>query len=460
MSTPEGPAGEPELPDEFAELFRAFGGAGALEQLRHAMSGSVGPVNWTLARQVALQLAAESDRPATPEETSRAEEAQRIAEHWLDEGTLPTPPDTGRLVVASRQAWVNAALDGMRELIEAVAAGSVNALEELIAGQVGQSGVLPDEIDLAAGLRPLLRPMGAVFMGVQAGQVIGTLSRQMIGQFDLGIPTADVAVAYRLPVNTADLTGYELDPTELEVVLALHEGAHRRQYHAVPWLGGHVRRLVAQFAEGTTIDEDRLADLSRDLMAGVDPEDPDSMREAMEQASTFRIEPTAAQERVLERIQGVVALLRAWARHEVRTAAEGRLFNLARIEEVARRRSASAGDGERMLAALLGLDLRPSDETLGEAFIETVREARGPEGLQRALAHPENLPDADELAEPSRWLVRMASGEDVPDDASSLFDGDPGPTEPSADERSRAHGGEPRDDEDDGDDPDGAADGR
>ena len=68
--------------------------------------------------------------------------------------------------------------------------------------------------------------------------------------------------------------------------------------------------------------------------------------------------------------------------------------------------------------------------------MSAVEAALGPEGLHRALAHPENLPDAEELADPQRWLARTSDDLDVPDDASALF-GELGeaPVEASADER-------------------------
>jgi hypothetical protein len=159
----------------------------------------------------------------------------------------------------------------------------------------------------------------------------------------------------------------------------------------------------------------------------------------------------------------VVCLVGAWARHEAARAAEGRLPSLGRIEEVLRRRRATRGDGEELLASLLGLDLKPDDETVGERFVAAIEQALGPVGLHTALAHPENLPDATELADPASWLVRISADElDVPDDASELFAGlGEAPVEGSADERAHereAGGTGPHDagNGDDGDDEDDA----
>jgi putative hydrolase len=435
------------LPEELRRMVEQLGGSGLFQQLQSMFRGaSSGPVNWDLARQAAVQVAAPDDRPATPEERERAAEALRIAEHWLDDSSLPAPPDGGRLLVASRQEWANAAVEGMRPLVEPVARASTKAMGDLAQSQLqddevtrqldamGMGGLLGGlgGMDLSA----MLEPMGATLTGMQAGQVIGQLARQLLGQYELGLPTVGRATAVSVPVNVEEVFGeWDLDPMEVALALALHEAAHRRLYHAVPWLEAHLHGLIAQFANGTQVDAEKLQELSRGMM-GIDPSDPEAMQDALRRAGDFRIEPTPEQRRVLERIQGILALVSAWARSAVAPVASDRLPSLDRIDEILRRRRATKGSGEELLEQLLGLDLKPEDERMGERFVAAVEDAHGPEGLQRALAHPENLPDREELVEPSSWLARMGAGEEVPDDASSLFEGlGDAPVERSADER-------------------------
>jgi putative hydrolase len=468
---PDDPFGD--LPPELRALFEQLGGPegfAAIQEQLGALMGSMGgfgvsstggPVDWDLASRVALQVAAEGDRPASHDEQARATEAQQLAEHWLDGTTLPAPPDAGALVVGSRQSWVSAAITALRPLVEPVAEAAADALVELADQQLGQIGEddaavedlermgLPPEIGQMLGslmggdLGRMLRPASAAMTGLQAGQVIGTLSRQLLGQYDLGIPTAPRAQAHHLAVNvTESFEGYELDETEVAIVLALIEGAHRRLYHAIPWLEDHVRGLVARFAAGTEVDPERLQRMVEELMSGVDREDPEELQAAMQKAAQLKLEPTEEQQRVLERLQGVVCLVGAWARHEAAKAVEGRLPSLGRIEEVLRRRRATRGDGEQLLSGLLGLDLKPEDESVGERFVEEVELALGAEGLHRALAHPENLPDAEELTDPAKWVQRMTEEVDVPDDASALFEGlGDAPIEGSAAERTAEHDG-------------------
>lgn len=417
-----------------------------------------GPVDWALASRVAEQVAADGDREPTAEETTRLTEAVRLAEHWLDDSALPAPPDAGRVRIASRAAWIVDAIAAMRPVVDPVARASTGAMVDLAREQFSQLdpdalglpeelGPLRDAIGQLSGddLADMLRPVGAMMAGLQAGQVLGQLARDLLGQFDLALPTGPRSQAQLVAVNVDDAFGaWDLDPTEVALVLALHEAAMRRLFHAVPWLEAHVHSLIARFASGTVVDASRLEELTRGLVEQVDPDDPASLEAAMARAAELRLEPTADQERVLERLQGVVSLVGAWARQEVARVAAARVPSLSRITEVQRRRRAERGDGDDLLAVLLGLDLRPDDETIGERFVTAVEAARGPQGLRRTLEHPENLPDAAELADPVRWLARTEDDGDVPDDPAALFgDLDDAPTEASADERLQDGGDEP-----------------
>ncbi|MDX1621448.1 MAG: zinc-dependent metalloprotease [Nitriliruptorales bacterium] len=434
------------LPDELRQMLNQFAGSGGLQNLGAMLGGetTTGPVNWQLARRAAMEKANEGDHAPTDDDRERFTEAQQVAEHWLDDSTLPAPPDAGQLLVASRHEWIDAALTSMRPMIEPVAAASTRAMGDLTEQQLGSSDLdamgLGPFAELLGGLDlgEMMRPVGAMLAGLQAGQVIGQLSRQLLGQFELGVPTAPRSTAVHLVPNIEEtFAGWELDAMEIAVSLALVEGAHRRLYHAVPWLEAHLYGLIAQFANGTEIDPRQLEEMAQDLMLGLDPDDPDAMREAMAKAGQFRLEPTDAQRRVLERLQGVMGMVGAWARREIQRAAGERLPNKSRIDEVLRRRRATKGSGEELLEQLLGLDLKPADESIADLFVATVEDRRGPAILRRALAHPENLPDTAELAEPELWLQRMEAGDEIPDDASELFGDllDAAPVEPSAQER-------------------------
>jgi len=74
-----------------------------------------------------------------------------------------------------------------------------------------------------------------------------------------------------------------------------------------------------------------------------------------------------------------------------------------------------------------------------------VLDVLGSDGLRRALAHPENLPDASEFADPGSWLARAADDVDIPDDVASLLEGlGNAPREGSAEERTHPAGPDER----------------
>src|SRR5690606_14377538 len=138
------------------QLGGGAGGPQMFQQLQSMLFGGgapTGPVNWDLARRVAFQLAADGDRNPTEAEVADTTEAFLLAEHWLDEGSLPAPPDGGTVHVVRRGGWVDAALTAMRPVVEPVAAASTRALTEL-------AGDLPDDLSGAMeGLPPMIAEM-------------------------------------------------------------------------------------------------------------------------------------------------------------------------------------------------------------------------------------------------------------------------------------------------------------
>lgn len=327
---------------------------------------------------------------------------------------------------------------GLADLLRGALGGSS------MPGAAGTFGTSAFGAGAGAGADPgeLLRPAAATLNALQAGQVIGQLARQVHGHHDLGVPTAPSSTAGLVAVNVdGTFDGYGLDPYEVAIVVAITEAANRRLHHAIGWLDDHVLRLIGRFAAAMTVDASKLRDLAEQMEQELDPDDPDSFQRALTRAGQLRLEPNDAQRAILAQLQVVVGIVDAWARLEAREAVAGRLPGLARIEEVLRRRRAVQGDGEALLAGLLGLDLKHPDETLAERFVATVRDVLGTDGLKQALAHPENLPDAEELADPGRWLVRAVDDVAVPDDVATLLEGlGAAPTEASAAERERGDG--------------------
>lgn len=388
---------------------RMFEQVPLFRELAKVMSWRGGPVNWDLAGQTAMALATEGgDAPAGDRDAEELAVAVRTAELWLDQVTT-LPAVEGPVQALSRAAWVRlaSAPGGIGVYVEPMAEGAGSALSaglgEELQGMLGGAG---------AG-NPLAQAMGsfgAMLYGMQTGTIVGHLAGQLLSTYDLGVPTVDPKVIATVGDTAARFAAdYGFETVEFRHWLALSEAAHRREYAGVPWLRDEVAGLVRRFAEAADFDPSSMFDQLGGM--GIDPNDPASFQRALEAPDAFRVEPSPGQQEVLERLQALISFTEAWTDTVVRAAAAGRLTGLDRIGEAVRRRRAEQGPGERFLAQLIGLDLTPAAVREAQAFCDAVIAARGQEGLDRVWQDRSHLPSPAEIAEPSRWLVRMVAVE-------------------------------------------------
>ena len=376
------------------------------QELQRLMSWDGGAVNWDLARQMAHGIAGEPRLAiGVDSDTEAWADAVLVAESWLDPHTTLAAVH-GPALALTAQEWVTEATteDGLARYVEPVATG----MKEAMGRQVSDAGLGP-----MGGLGDAMTPITAMLTGMQVGQIAGNLAAQLLGSYDLGVPT--------LPTHTVATVGdtaavlaeeADLSADEVRFWLALREVVHRRIYGGVDWVLAHLTSELGRFAGAMELDVSGLSEQLGDL-TGLDPSmlsDPDALRRMAEESGAS-ITPTDAQREILARLQALVSLVAGYADVMVRRAADGRLPNLARVEEVTMRRRAEGGAGERSLTALLGLDLRPEDVRTGERFCEAVLTARGPLGLDVVWRDPAHLPTPAEIADPSRWLLRLAAEE-------------------------------------------------
>ncbi len=398
---------------------RLFEKVPLFRELTKVMSWRGGPVNWELAAQTATAIAeSAAGEPVTARDAHELSAAVRVAELWLDPVTALGAVE-GPVRTLTRGEWTALASssEGLGVYVEPIAQGMTTALSRSLGG-LGLA-VEPTPTGGTGGPNPLLAALnavGALLYGVQVGTIAGHLCGQLLGTYDLGVPTLDPRVVGTVGDNARRFShDYGFDQAEFRHWLALREVAHRRMFAGVAWLPDHVAGLIRRFAEEAEFDPSAMLEqfggLDPGAIFGGDPFDPDSLQAALERPDAFRVEPTTAQHAILRRLQALVAFVEGWGDTVLRAAAAGKLTALGRIEEAVQRRRAEKGPGEQFLEQLIGLDLKPADFRLGRAFCDAVIAARGQEGLDRAWQRPEYLPDHAELAEPSRWLVRMAAVE-------------------------------------------------
>jgi uncharacterized protein (DUF2342 family) len=82
------------------------------------------------------------------------------------------------------------------------------------------------------------------------------------------------------------------------------------------------------------------------------------------------------------------------------------LPSLPRLRAALNRRRRSQSGLSRLVARLLGLDLKLRQYEQGKRFCDAVVDQAGPEALRHVFSSPEALPTLAELDAPAGWLER------------------------------------------------------
>ncbi|MCL2594770.1 MAG: zinc-dependent metalloprotease [Promicromonosporaceae bacterium] len=416
------------------------------EQFEHAMAQAKriltdtdgGPVNTTLAHDMARQVAiTEGDPSLTGTQAKEALAALAVADLWLDAATT-LPPAGGARHAWCRAEWVEATLPAWHSLIAPVAASMSVAMATVLGDEAddefGDASHITDATGMPglqqlglAGLSPqkLMQRLGAAAFGMQVGQAAGTLSREVFGVTDVGLPLLPEAGAALLPTNVAAFaTGLDAPLEEVRHYLAVREAAHARLFAHVPWLRTHLLALVEQYARGIVIDLDTLGSHLR----GVDSADPSQLQRAMSGGGLFAVQPTKAQQATLLRLETALALVEGWVDEVSAQAALPHLPYAVPLREMLRRRRAAGGPAEQTFASLVGLDLRPRRSRDAAALFAHVYVAGSEAGRDAVWDHPDLLPDAADLDTPSGYLARREAqrlaDEEIDAALSALLDGD------------------------------------
>jgi putative hydrolase len=375
---------------------------------RMLSSGGDGPVNWDVAHDMARQVAVQGGDPTlSPGGARLATDALGVAELWLDAAT-DLPPAGGHVRALSRSEWVERTLPTWRALTEPVATSMSSALAATLAEQLPEGTGLPPGLG-AQGLDPatMMRQLGALVFGMQVGQAAGSLSREVFGLTDVGLPLVAEPATALVPGNVAAFAeGLDVPLEEVRLFLALREAAHARLFTHVTWLRGHLLAAVDAYARGITIDVESLEESVR----SIDPTDPSALQGALS-SGVFAPQTTPEQQAVLARLETALALVEGWVDEVAATAALPHLPHSVALREMIRRRRAAGGPAEQTFATLVGLELRPRRSRDAAALWARIAREQGPEARDAIWDHPDLLPTAEDLDDPAGYATRRATAE-------------------------------------------------
>ncbi len=373
---------------------------GMLQQLRGAFSAREQGIPWETTRRQALHLANQNDRGVGAGPRVDLDEAFALATLWLSEATtvseLPEPAES-----ITRGEWVERTLPFWQELAEPVAGSIADALTAAL----GQHA--PEALgDMLPGAERMLRAAAGAMFAAQLGQVIGSLSLEVISGGDVGLPVMPAGSAVVLPQNFADFgSGLEIPADQLALCVATRELAHARLFRQARWLRLDVLARVTEFARGIHVEMTAL----EDLVEGFDPAHPEQLRAALESGALLPAR-TPEQDAALTRLGTVLALVEGWV--DVVTAdATSRVPAAERVAEVVRRRRAVGGPAEKALASLVGLELRPRRMREAAAMWRAVGEAVGVAARDSLWEYPDLMPGAEDIDDPSALIARLQARE-------------------------------------------------
>ncbi|GAA4943296.1 putative hydrolase [Actinomycetospora succinea] len=358
--------------------------------------GAEGPVNYKLAAQMAHQQLGEDGKKApTSEQQRAAEESVRLAELWLEDATT-LPSGASQVVVWSPAQWIDTTMPTWQRLCDPVA--------QRVAGAWVEG--LPEEARQMAGpMLGMISQVGGMAFGSQLGQGLAQLAKEVLTSSDVGLPLGPEGTAALLPGAIATFTeGLDRPAGEVLVFLAAREAAHQRLFGHVPWLRQRLLATVEEFAHGISIDTSRMEELARE----VDPTNPASLQELMS-SGMFEPQTTESQKAALRRLETLLALVEGWVDVVVGEAVGDRLPGAVALGETLRRRRASGGPAEQTFATLVGLELRPRRLRDAAALWRRLTDERGIEGRDAVWAHPDLMPTADDLDDPSSFVGERRS---------------------------------------------------
>ncbi|MET1005847.1 MAG: zinc-dependent metalloprotease, partial [Propionibacteriaceae bacterium] len=211
-------------------------------------------VDWTIALNTARKLVKagpEISREGAAEAVASLRVAASRAEAYVTEVTgLQTPSATAPVLVVDRPGWIQANLDGFRQILAPLAAKAA-----------------------AKAQSPALVSVGARITGVEVGALLSYLAPKVLGQFDpffSGLPGQPGGRLLLVAPNIVSVER-ELDvpPADFRLWVCLHEETHRVQFTAVPWLRDYMNGQIAQVVDSAELDGAALVQMLRDAVTKI-----------------------------------------------------------------------------------------------------------------------------------------------------------------------------------------------
>ena len=372
------------------------------------MLGQQGGAPWDSARQLAISVATEgeSETNVDPSDRIAIEQLARVADLHVADVTGLSTSAAGRAVTVlpvNRTRWVMDTLDAYRPLVERLA----DAL-----GTPPEGLVTDDPSDPTAGMfAGMLQMFQPMVLAMTAGSMVGHLGARTLGQYDLPIPrplTGPGADELLLVVPNLDAfaDSWSIPREDVRLWVCVHEIAHHAVL-AVPHVRAALDDLLQRYSSSFRNDPGALEDRLGELDLG-DPESMAGLQELLGSPELVLGAITSPEQDALRpRLEALVAVVVGVVDHVVDIVGSKLITDYPMLTEALRRRRVTAGEADRFVERLFGLELGQGTYERGAAFVRGVVERAGEDGLRRLWADAANLPTPAEVDAPGLWLARL-----------------------------------------------------
>ena len=246
-------------------------------------------------------------------------------------------------------------------------------------------------------------PTEGTASSVQTGALVGFMSKRVLGQYELVLPSSGKetdSIFFVGPNILALERQYQFKPSEFRTWIALHECAHRAQFLGVPWMRGYFLGLVKEMASAGSASSDRVGPVISKAIA--------SFREGVpfiDDSGLMGLMASPEQRETLDRVQALMSLLEGHGHVVMNRLGAEMLHTQKRMAALLKGRSQDAKTA--FILKLSGLKMKMRQYEDGEKFIAGVERIAGWDAVNAAWESPEHLPTIEEIADPGAWLRRL-----------------------------------------------------
>jgi coenzyme F420 biosynthesis associated uncharacterized protein len=257
-----------------------------------------------------------------------------------------------------------------------------------------------------------LKPSAQIALGflisAEVGLLVGYLAQRILGQYELVLLDEAAGehpprLLFVLPNLGEAVEKFDADEREFMTWVALHEVTHAVQFGSVPWLQPHLAGLVRELLQSAEqrLERGRSFTLpSKEELARIG--------RAARRADLIGLVASDAERGVIDRVQAVMAVIEGHAEHVMDAVAPDLLPSLPRLRRALNVRRREQTRLSKLVARLLGLELKLRQYERGKQFCDFVVREAGVVALGHVFSGPEALPSLAEIDDPAAWLARTA----------------------------------------------------